>query len=112
MNSIWYGGKVIMLGSVLAFGFPIGIMIFPYKFKILNVISSISFVTGSIILIGFFILLIIELHQDKKLNAFYNSEKKKKMKISESKYECQVCGNREIGCRDLYCKICGIHFVE
>ena len=111
INSIWYGDKVILLGIVLAIILPIGIMIIPFDFYILNIISNISFTIGVIILAGFSVLLIIELHQDKKLNAYYNSQRIKKMVISEYKYECQVCGNREIKKNDTHCNICGTHFI-
>lgn len=111
INSIWYGGNVILLEIVLVFGLPIGIMIIPSDFKIFNVIWHISFTIGVIILVGFSILLTIELHQDKKLNAYYNSQRMNKLIISESKYECQVCGNREIKKHDTHCMICWTHFV-
>ncbi len=112
INSIWYGGKVILLGIVLAIVLPIGIMIIPFDFSMLHIISYISFTIGVIILVGFSVLLIIELHQDKKLNAYYHSQRIKKLVISEHKYECQVCGNREIKKDDTRCNICGAHFVD
>ena len=112
INSIWYGGKIILTGSILAFVLPLGIMLFPLKIKILIAISSISFICGIIILVGFSILLAIELHQDKKLNTHYKGQQMKKLKVSENKYECQVCGNREINKYDSSCKICGTNFVR
>lgn len=112
INSIWYGGKIILTGIIFAFMIPLGIMIFPLKSKILTTLSSISCIFGIIILMGFGIFLAIELHQDKKLNEYYNRKQTQKVKISENKYECQVCGNREINQNDTSCKICGTRFVN
>lgn len=109
INSIWYGGKVILLGSILVV-MPLGII--PFDFKILNIISQISLTIGCIILIGFGILLTIELHQDKKMNLYHTSRLMNKLVISENKYECQVCGNRNIKKSDSHCIICGTHFTE
>jgi len=111
INSISYGGKIILTGAIFAFMIPFGIMIFPLKINVLTTISSIFFL-GVTILMGFGIFLAIELHQDKKLNAYYKREQTQKVKISENKYECQVCGNREVNQNDTCCKICGTSFVK
>ncbi|MFA9378757.1 MAG: hypothetical protein ACERKZ_18735 [Lachnotalea sp.] len=110
INSIWYGGKIILTGSIFAFILPLGISLFPIKSKILTTLSSLSIICGLIILIGFGIFLAIELHQDRRLNSFYKEEQRNKVKIRENKYECQVCGNREINQYDSSCKICGCRF--
>ena len=112
INSIWYGGKILLTGTIFAFMIPFGIMIFPLKINVLTTISSISFFLGVTILMGFGIFLAIELHQDKKLNEYYKREQTQKVKISENKYECQVCGNREVNQNDTCCKICGTSFVK
>lgn len=110
INSIGYGGKVIMIGSIFAFLLPFLIYIFPYKSSILLLVYRISMSLGIIILVCFAIWLTIELHQDKKLNEYYNKSKNQKLEIGENVYECQACGNRQLKVTDQFCHICGIKF--
>lgn len=110
INTIWYGGKVILMGIVFTFAIPFCIRILPLKSNIIHMFSKISFVLGIIILIGFAIWLAIELHQDKKLNKYYYEHKNTILKIGKDKYECQSCGNRNVRPDDKSCSVCGIHF--
>ncbi|MBE5960679.1 MAG: hypothetical protein E7256_04735 [Lachnospiraceae bacterium] len=110
INSIWYGGKVILTGAILAFGVPAGIGILPGESKILEVIRMGSFVLGMLILLGFGIWLAIELHQDKRINGFYDRNRNRKLKIDEGIYECQACGSRKVKEKDERCSVCGVRF--
>ena len=112
INSIWYGGKVILVGSILAFGIPLVIKIVPIKFRFLNIMARTSFIIGIIMLLVFSIVLFIELHQDKRMNEYYNSCRNTKNKIGEGKYECQSCGNRDVKESSKVCNICGAKFTK
>ena len=110
INSIWYGGKTILAGLIFAFVIPIGIGIFPFTSDILSVISKVSFLVGMLILIGFGIWLAIELHQDKRLNRYYDKHRNRMQKVGEGVYECQACGNRKLKQGDERCTVCGARF--
>lgn len=110
INSIWYGGKVILAGAILAFGVPGGIWILPGESEILNMIGMVSFGAGAMILVGFGIWLGIELHQDKRLNGYYDRNRNRIMKVGKDVYECQACGNRKVRPGDASCSVCGVHF--
>lgn len=110
INSTWFGSKVIFTGVILAFIIPVCIKIFHLRSNIFNMIFMISFAFGSVILIGFSILLVIELHQDKKMSRYYEKHKNQMLVISKNTYECQSCGNRQVRLNDESCSICGIHF--
>ncbi|WP_310605474.1 hypothetical protein [Anaerosporobacter sp.] len=110
INSIGYGGKVIFIGILFAFIIPIGIMLIPYKCIPLDVISKISFLIGILILILFTIWLMIELRQDKRINAHYEKNRDKKILIQSGQFECQACGNQHVKAEDKSCSVCGIVF--
>ena len=110
INSIGYGGKVILVGIICAFIIPMSISVIFKNDSMLWNISKISFGIGVLILVLFFVLLKIELYQDKKLNNHYEKNKNEKLLVGEDTYECQACGNRRIRQRDKICNICGNKF--
>lgn len=109
INSIGYGGKVIFVGVLFTFIFPLIIYFVPYKLSLLHIFSKISFVIGVLILVLFSIWLKIELYQDKKINEHYN--KNKKLSIGKGKFECQACGNQQVKLSDRRCSVCGAKFI-
>jgi Ca2+/Na+ antiporter len=111
INSIGYGGKVILVGILFTFIFPIIIFFVPYKCSLLNLVSKVSFWVGILILLLFFIWLNIELYQDKKINKHFEKNKNKKISIEDGKFECQACGNRQVKLSDKRCSVCGIKFI-
>lgn len=111
INSIGYGAKVIFSGILFAVLIPIIILIVPYKCSLLCSFSKISFWSGILILILFFIWLKIELYQDKKMNDYYEKNKNRKLSIGDGKFECQACGNRQVKFEDARCSVCGIEFI-
>ena len=110
INSIGYGGKVILVGIVFAFIIPMLIYVISKKDSMLCDISKISFGIGVLILVLFFVWLKIELYQDKKLNKQYEKNKNKKLLVEKDIYECQACGNRRVVKLDKTCNICGNKF--
>lgn len=112
INSIGYGAKVIGIGMLFALIIPIIISVIScfIELAFLNIFAKVSCIVGGIILFAFFILLMIELHQDKRLNSYYEGQKNRKLPLENGRYECQACGNREVGVKDKICRICGIEF--
>ena len=82
INSINWGGKVL------------GLIVF----------------LDAILPISAFLVLLLELYQDKKIDQYYCLHRKGKKPLSNDSYECEQCGNREIKEADTYCKICHTHF--
>jgi Ca2+/Na+ antiporter len=111
INSIGYGGKVILAGLLFTFIIPIIISFVPYKCSLLNLVSKVSLLVGILILLLFFIWLKIELYQDKKINKHFEKKKNKKISIGSGKFECQACGNRQVILSDKRCSVCGIKFI-
>lgn len=112
INSINYGGKVLGLGCFLAFVIPaagwLGTLAWNSKF--LHFVSIISGMIGIVILVLFFIHLMIELHQDRKIDRYYSSCMNRKLLLTDGHYECSSCGNRKLNKSDEYCPICGEKF--
>ncbi|MDF2588971.1 MAG: hypothetical protein K0S41_2812 [Anaerocolumna sp.] len=111
INSIGYGGKVISIIILCTFIIPIVLYIVPFQWDLLKLVSKISFLVGILVLFLFFILLKIELHQDKKINEYFKNNKNKKLSIGDGKFECQACGNRQVKLTDKRCSVCGIRFI-
>lgn len=112
INSIGYGGKVILVGILFTFNIPILIYFVPYKCSLFNIISKISFLIGILILLLFFIWLKIELYQDKKMNEYFANNKNTISSIGENKFECPTCGNRLVKPSDKWCSVCGVKFIK
>lgn len=91
INSIDYGGKVIGIGLLF-------LIVFTTVFNLLNltILSKISVAIGTLILIGFFLYVQLELHQDKKIAAYYKEHPNCKIPLGHGKFECTSCGNRQI----------------
>lgn len=114
VNSIFYGSRIIGLG--LLFLIPIPVLLYftkRYFFStFLSYAIGASIVIGIIVECAFGILLIIELHQDEKIQKYCQNHRNIKIKLEEGKYECQNCGNRMVKEQDEECSICGIKYVE
>lgn len=111
INSIHYGGKIILIGSIVAFGIP-GILALINRYlhsKMIDRIQWIVLMIGILILMFSFLYLLIELHQDKKIDQYYTTHRNVKIKIQEGLYECGICGNRKLKEKDAQCMVCGNH---
>lgn len=87
INSIWYGSTILAACGIFA-------VVIPLVF----------------ILIMFSLMLAVEFKQDKKIQLKYNKVKYQKVEISDGLYECQYCGNQNVGKEDLFCKVCATKF--
>lgn len=114
INSIDYGGKVISIGCVFALGIPTILLVINQvvALKLISILAIVSAAIGGIILVGFFIHLAIELRQDKKIDAYYSRHKNIKLQVSENRYECGACGNREVKANSINCNVCGCKFED
>ena len=112
INSIGYGGKILACSAVFALVIPAVIKIITlfYPSTVLKNSMKISFVIGCLIFIFLIALLCIELHQDKKINSYYQTKKNQKIHIGNNEYECQSCGNRLVKIEDTNCNVCGVLF--
>ena len=114
INSIHVATKV--LGVILFF-----MMILPLCFwgmEQLGIISRgsplihISLIIGGSLAVGAFLLLVMELRQDRQLDVYFMSHRNQKLMLQNDLYECQNCGNKLVNEADTYCKVCGIIFKE
>lgn len=112
INSIGYGGKVIGVGTVLLAVIPLILKVASYLTGrlVFPLLSKISFGCGTVVLIGFAILLAIELHQDKKLNNHYQKKRNERRALPHNLFECAACGNRQVAAHDISCPVCGMSF--
>ncbi|MBE6024381.1 MAG: hypothetical protein E7231_14545 [Cellulosilyticum sp.] len=67
---------------------------------------------GGVVTVVSLILLLIELRQDRKIDAYFSSHHETKQRLSNGLYECQKCGNKFVKAEESYCKICGVQFKE
>lgn len=112
INSIDYGGKVIAIGMILLI--PVPLLLYGIekmiKMEKIKYIFYGSIAIGTIVEVVFFIVLMIELKQDRRIDKYYQNHKNVKLKINDNSYECSCCGNRKIKISDMECNICGIKF--
>ena len=96
INSIFYGSHIIGIG--LLFLIPIPLFLYFINRHICSIVLSyaigVSIVVDIIVECTFGILLIIELHQDKKIQNYCPNHRNIKIRLQEGKYEYLNCGNR------------------
>lgn len=112
INSIGYGGRIIGLGLVLLAVIPLilKLAVGAIENQLIPLISKISFTMGVVVLLGFSVLLVIELRQDKRLNKHYQSKMNERRALPNNLFECAACGNRQIRPQDTGCPVCGTRF--
>lgn len=112
INSIGYGHKIIGTASSFLVVIPVCshlVSTFTSKAAFL-LLSRISMLLGAFILLLLFGLLKIELFQDKKMNKYFESNKKTILALQNGLYECQSCGNRQVKLEHKNCYYCGVYF--
>lgn len=112
INSIDYGAKVIGIGLLLMLILPgllLGINIFLESTYVLFG-ALFLFLAGAAILIGFAVLLLIELRQDKKIDTYYSKHKNIRIRLANGKFECGACGSRNVSEDTAICNMCGCKF--
>lgn len=59
-------------------------------------------------LLGLFLLLVlVEQVQDARYDRAYRRQQARKLALPGGGYECQYCGNRQVGAADRRCSVCG-----
>jgi hypothetical protein len=114
IDSIHYGGRVIGIGLVLLVLIPAVLLIVGRisHLDVLSLVAYFSMVVGALIEVLFFVFLLIESRQDKKIDAYVQSHKRVKITLPDGKYECGSCGNRNVRGLDTECLACGITFEQ
>ena len=114
INSINYGGKIIGVGLMIMFVIPGMLMLINtiLNYDVILMLSRLLFLIGAVILICFTVHLLIEFHQDKKVDKYYSKHRNVKIKINDGKYECGACGSRNIGPNDDFCNTCGCKYEQ
>lgn len=112
INSIGYGGKILFAAVLFGAVIPvvIGVVSFFAESAVLTVCAKISFAIGVAIAVFLIALLSVELHQDKKLNDFYQSHSNVKTVLGNGFCECPSCGNKKVKPSDKHCAVCGVTF--
>lgn len=113
INSIWYGSRILAAGGVFTFVIPFTLYLVSIRIvknDVMLILAKASIAVGLAIFLLFFIMLIIELKQDRNINLRYNKLKYQKIQISVGVYECQHCGNQKVKKNDSFCKICDVKF--
>lgn len=78
--------------------------------SVFGLLAKGSFALGLAVFLFLFILLRIELFQDKKRARYFEARKHTKLPLKSGLYECQACGNRQVGPEDKTCGVCGTTF--
>jgi uncharacterized paraquat-inducible protein A len=80
------------------------------KTSAVSVIGKGFFFIGLIILLFLFLLLKIELSQDKRINDYYKANSQFRLPLKNGLYECQTCGNNQVKAEHKSCIICSTNF--
>ena len=114
INSHGYGYKI--LAAIAVFLVVIPAVLYGLSFVVVRIdfgmITQISLALGSLLLLFQLVLLIVELHQDRKINKRLEADLNRKLPLGNGLYECQACGNREVHPEQKLCGVCGAHFKE
>ncbi len=112
INSINYGHKIISGAAICLIAIP-AICCFLWSFTKqaqFQLFAKISLILGFMILLYLFVLLKIELFQDKKLEEYFKVNKKTRVALRNGLYECQNCGNTRVKSEQKSCIVCGTNF--
>ena len=112
INSIHYGSRVIGIGLIFLVLVPLALWAVNQWLQNEALITAayVSMIIGATIEIFFFVYLIVESQQDKKINSDYLRHRKMKIPLPNGKFECGNCGNRSVRASDSGCVTCGISF--
>ncbi|RCX21341.1 hypothetical protein DFP94_10287 [Fontibacillus phaseoli] len=112
INSINYGHKILRSAIICLIIVP---SISHFLWKMTNQIqfqltTKISLIMGVIILLFLFVLLKIELYQDKKMDEYYRANSHSRLSLKNGLFECQTCGNNQVKPGQKNCIVCGTNF--
>ncbi len=111
INSNAYGGKWILTGlSMIALSFGVKLVGKALVLSVPSFVIQAPLILGTVILLGFGLLLAVEFRQDKMINANYHKIRRTKVAIGNGRCECQSCGYPHVLQGDKTCPVCGIRF--
>jgi len=112
INSINYGYKIICGAAFCIFIIPASCYLFWIitKLSLFQLLAKVFITIGVIILLFLFLLLKIELSQDKKINDYYKANSQCCLPLKSGLFECQTCGNNQVTREHGSCIICGTTF--
>ncbi len=65
--------------------------------------ALIAVAIGAVLLL----LVMVERIQDNLFDKVYRRNRRNKIRLADGAYECQYCGNRQVGKNDTHCAVCG-----
>jgi protein-S-isoprenylcysteine O-methyltransferase Ste14 len=98
--------KIVLLFAIL---FLASVLFKDYLPNIVSVLTILFFLGTIAILL---ILIIFEAINDRFRFSFWNKIRTTKRLLSNGKYECQFCGNRNLSKNDRYCFVCGHKYLS
>lgn len=111
INSIGYGHKIIDSAAICLFAVPICYFFWLItKQAQFQLFAKISLVLGLIILLFLYVLLKIELSQDKKTDQYFITNANTRLPLKNGLFECQTCGNNQVKPEQKSCTVCGTAF--
>lgn len=112
INSIDYGHKIVCSAAIFLLILPAICCILRTitKLSTFLLLAKVSLVLGLLILLFLFILLKLELYQDKKIAAYFKANSKRRLPLNNGLFECQNCGYNQVTPLQKSCMICGITF--
>lgn len=112
INSINYGYKIICGAAFCLIIVPIccHLLWTITNLSLLQLFAKVFIIIGFIILLFLFLLLKIELSQDKKINDYYKANSQCHLPLKNGLFECQSCGNNQVNAEHRSCIICGTNF--
>ncbi len=112
INSIGYGHKILWGAAICLIFVPVidCFIWFMTKQVQFQLLAKLSLVLGFIALLFLFVLLKIELYQDKKLDEYHKANSKSREPLKNGLFECQTCGNNQVKPQQRSCIVCGTTF--
>lgn len=112
INSIGYGHKILCGAVICLIVAPVicYFLLIMTKLAQLQLLAKLSAVLGLIILLFLFVLLKIELYQDKKMDEYHKANSQSHLPLKNGLFECQTCGNNQVKPEQRSCIVCGTNF--
>ena len=100
-------GVFMLVIPALLYGCSALLGMFGITTLLLSMLMRGSILVGGAILVVLAGLIIVEQVQDHLFDRQYRRNRHKKIPVPGGRYECQYCGNQQVGEHDTHCAICG-----
>ncbi len=114
INSIGYGHKLLHGAIIFLIVVPsISCLLGKVANQLqLQSVTKASLILGVIIVLFLFVLLKVELYQDKKMDGYYRANSQSRLPLKNGLFECQACGNNRVKAGQKSCVVCGTNFIN